>query len=158
MNRRQSNGRVLDVSRAESVLVAALVAIVVALMLVGVVSQTVLRHAIQVVPGVIVLGLALARHRCARFAAIAVFLFWLFIMALIWLYLLGIARVISGQFTRAEVALTLVIGLGSAVGLVAASRVRDSSHWPGRLATFSLAAALQIGAMCLSLQPVIATR
>ena len=145
-------------ARAESVLAAALLAVIVALMLVGVVSGTLIRHAIQVVPGVVVLGLGFARIRCARFAAIAVFLFWLFIMALIWLYLLGIANGISGHFTRTEVALTLVIGLGSAVGLVAASRVRDSSRWPGRLAAFAAAAALQVGAMWLSLQPVVATR
>src|SRR5262245_21759291 len=116
-------------------------------MLVGVVSQTPIRHAIQDVPGVVVLGLALGRVRCARFAAMAVFAFWLLIMMLIWLYLLGVARVISGQFTRGEVALTLVIGLGSAVGVVAASRIRDSSRWTLRLAAFAAAAALQVAAM-----------
>jgi hypothetical protein len=145
-------------ARAEWVLAAALIAVVVALMLVGVVSGTPVRHAIQIVPGLVVLGLALGRFRCARFAALAVFLFWLFIMALIWLYLLGIADVISGHFTRGEVALTLVIGLGSAMGLVAASRIRDSSRWPGRLAAFAATAALQVGAMWLSLQPAVANR
>jgi hypothetical protein len=100
--------------------------------------------------------LARARLRCARFAAIAVFLFWLLVMALIWMYLLGLARVVSGRFSRGEVALTVVIGLGSAVGLLAASRVRDSSPWPARLAAFATAAALQVGAMWLSLQPAVA--
>ena len=150
--------RVVTVVRAESVLATALIAVVAALMLVGVVSHTPIRHAVQVVPGIAVLGLALARLRWARFAAIAIFLFWLCVMALIWLDLLGLARVVSGHFTRSEVALTLVIGLGSAVGLVAASRVRSSSRWQARLAAFAAAAALQVGAMWLSLQPMVATR
>jgi hypothetical protein len=146
------------VVRAESVLATALIALVVALMSVGVLSHTPIRHAIQVVPGIVVLGLALRRHRCARSAAMAVFGFWLVIMALIWLYLLGVARVVSGHFTGGEVALTLVIGLASAVGLVAASLVRDSCAWPARLAAFAAAAALQVGAMWLSLQTVVAAR
>jgi hypothetical protein len=144
--------------RAESALAAALVVVIVSLLLVGVVSHTPLRHAVQVAPVIAVLGLAIARVGWARFAATAVLLFWLGIMALIWLYLAGIARIASGHFTGVEVALTVVIGFASAAGIVAVFRASDSSRWPARLAAFATAAALQVGAMWLSLQPMFATR
>lgn len=143
---------------AGSALAAALALVIVSLLLVGVVSHTPVRHAVQVAPVAIVLGLALARPGWARFAAVAVLVFWLLIMVLIWLYLAGIAHIISGHFTVVEVALTLVIGVASAGGLVAAFRAGDSSGWPVRLAAFTAAAALQVGAMWLSLQPMLATR
>ena len=132
--------------------------VIASLLLVGVVSHTPLRHVVQVAPAVVVAGLAFARHRCARVAAMVVFAFWLFCMTLIWLFLLGIARVVTGRFTGIEVVLTLVLGLASISGLVAAVRVRDGSTCPARLATFVVAAALQIGAMWLSLQPMLANR
>src|SRR5436190_10765630 len=131
---------------ADSALASALVVIIVSLLLVGVVSHTPLRHVVQVAPVAAVLGLAFARPGWARFAAVAVFLFWLFVMVLIWLYLAGIARVVSGHFTGIEVALTLAIGFASAGGLVAAFRARDASGWPVRLAAFTAAAALQVAA------------
>ena len=53
---------------------------------------------------------------------IPILAFWLFIMLLIWLYLLGIARVVTGHFTPAEVSLTVVIGLACVVGLGASAR------------------------------------
>ena len=143
--------------RADAALLAALAAVIVALLLVGVVSHTPVRHTIQVAPAAAVLAVALARVAWARFAAVAVFVFWLFIMSLIWLWLLGIARVITGTFTGAEVTLTVVIGLASAAGLVAAARARDASRWPARLAAFLVFAALQVGAMWLSLRPAFAS-
>jgi hypothetical protein len=144
------------VFRPDSMLIAALVVLAVSLLLVGVVSGTVVRHAVQVVPAVIVLGLG--RRGWPRFAAMAVFAFWLLIMVLIWLYLLGITAVISGHFSAVEIVLTVVIGLASVVGIAAALRVTDASRWPVRLVAFVGGAALQVGAMCLSFHPAIATR
>jgi hypothetical protein len=139
---------------------ACLVALVVGLLLVGVVSGTPLRHVLQAAPALALLA-ARSRSRArawTSFAALAVFVFWLAIMSLIWLYLLGLAQIVSGHFTRVEIALTLVIGGAAAAGLVAALRVREPSSWPARGAAFLLAAGLQVGAMWLSLQPSFATR
>lgn len=144
--------------RAGAALIAALVALIVSLLLVGVVSNTMLWHVIQVAPPTAVLGLALARTPWVRFAAAAVFLVWLLIMSLIWLYLLGIARVVTGHFTSTEVVLTVVIGVACAAGLVAGSRARDPSGWPVRFAAFLAAAAVQVAAVWLSVQPGFANR
>ncbi|HZN41207.1 MAG TPA: hypothetical protein VFD82_20545 [Planctomycetota bacterium] len=140
-------------NRAERTLAWALVAVIVSLLLVGVVSHTPLRHAVQVSPMVVVLGFRLARFGWSRFAAMAMLAFWLCIMVLIWLYLLGITKVVTGTFSVAEIALTVAIGLGSAVGIGAAFLARDSSRWPTRLAVFLVAAAIQVATTWLSVQP-----
>jgi hypothetical protein len=143
---------------AKSVQAAALVALIVSLLVVGVVSHTPIRHVIQVVPGAIVLGLGGARRGWSRFAALAVFVFWLVIMTLIWLYLLGVARVITGTFSRVEVVLTIAIGVAAAVGIVAALCAAEPSRWPTRLLAFLAGAVLQVGLTFLSVQPMFATR
>ncbi|HET6164936.1 MAG TPA: hypothetical protein VFG37_14800 [Planctomycetota bacterium] len=137
---------------------ACLVALVVGLLLVGVVSGTPLRHVLQAAPAVAVLAARTRVRTWTPFAALAVFVFWLAIMSLIWLYLLGLARIVTGHFTRVEIALTLVIGGAAAAGLVAALRAREPSSWPARGAAFVAAAALQVGATWLSVQPAFATR
>jgi hypothetical protein len=138
---------------------ASLVAVIGSLLVVGFVSHTPIRHVIQVVPGLVVLGLALARIRAARFAALAVFVFWLVIMALIWMYLLGIASIVTGHFTRTEIVLTVIIGVASAIGIVASFRGRDPlPTWPIRLVVFVAAAAFQVGAVLLSVQPMFEKR
>ncbi len=144
--------------RARSALSASLAVVVVSLLLVGVVSQTPIRHAIQVAPVVVLLTLNSAGRTWAPFGAMALFAFWLLIMALIWLYLLGMAHVITGHFSRAEVALTTIIGAASIAGFVAALRVRERPRWIVRLATFVVTGGAQVGAMWLSLQPMFAAR
>jgi hypothetical protein len=139
---------------------ACLFALVVGLLLVGVVGGTPLRHLLQAAPA---LALVAVRSRpraraWTSFAALAVFAFWLAIMSLIWLYLLGLARIVTGHFTRVEIALTLVIGGASAAGIVAALRARAPSSWPARGAAFLVSMALQVGVTWLSVQPAFATR
>ena len=83
------------------------------------------------------------------------FVFWLGIMVLIWLYLLGWARIVTGQFSATEIAMTIVVGAASLPGILFAAR-----GW--RFATgaplFVAGLALQVGAFWISLQPAIATR
>jgi hypothetical protein len=132
--------------------------VLVSLLLVGVVSGTIIRHAIQVLP-VLFAGVAImVDPSWGRFAPIPVLAFWLFIMLLIWLFLLGLANVITGQFSPAEVSLTVAIGLASAVGLAASARGTRHSRWPAAVATLLIFGALQIGAMWLSLQPAFSSR
>ena len=135
-----------------------LLGVVVSLLVVGVVSGTPLRHAIQVAPGVVLLLLLLTPLAWTPAAAMAIFAFWLVIMTLIWLFLLRIARIVSGTFTPVEVVLTIVIGAASALGLVAAARARPRPRWPVRVVAFLAAALLQFGAVLLSIQPSFATR
>jgi hypothetical protein len=142
----------------ERITAVVLFTVVVALLLVGLVSGTIWRHVVQVLP-VFVAGLvAMRRPGWSRFAAMPVFVFWLFIMLLIWLYLLGLANVITGKFTPPEVVLTAVVGIACVVGLGASVRRSAPSRWWTGLAAFVVFGALQVGAMWLSLQPALATR
>ncbi len=57
-----------------------------------------------------------------------VFLFWFVIMLLIWLFLLGIARIASGHYSPTEIVLTLVMAIACLAGFVPAVRMLP----PGR--------------------------
>jgi len=117
-----------------------------------------IRHAVQVLP-VLAAGLVVVlRLAWSRFAAMPVFAFWLFIMLLIWLFLLGLASVVTGRFSPAEVGLTVVIGMACVAGLGATARAPTRSHWRSGVTALLSFGALQVGAMWLSLQPALASR
>ncbi len=145
-------------TRHEKVLAAALLAVLVALILVGVVSGTIVRHSVQVLPVLVATLVVMLRPSWSAYAVVPVFAFWLFIMLLIWLYLLGLASVVTGHFTPAEIALTVVIGLACSLGLGASVRRASLSSWRAGAAVFLMFGTLQVGAMWLSLQPAFAGR
>lgn len=140
----------------DRVLLASLLAVAAGLLAVGVVSHTEIRHLIQSAPALLVAIVAARGDPRARFAAVPVFTVWLLIMLGIWLFLLGIARVVTGHFTAAEIALTLVIGGGCIAGLIRALRRGPRTGWIAAVATAVLSSALQIGCVWLSLQPAFA--
>jgi hypothetical protein len=127
-----------------------LTSVSVALVLVGLVSNTLVRHVIQIIPVVVVAALSFGRSRFSSAAAISVFTFWLFTMGGIWLFLLGIAPVFTGRYSPTEVVLTVVIGAASAAGLVAVFREGTVLRAPVRLATVFVFAILQPIALILS--------
>ena len=122
----------------------------VALLLVGVVSHTLRRHVIQVVPLALAFEVGARRPSFSVAAALPLFTFWLFVMGGIWLFLLGIAPVFTGHFSPAEIILTILIGLASVVGLVAACRQGTELSLAPRLGTTLLFAILQPAALMLS--------
>jgi hypothetical protein len=129
-----------------------------ALLLVGVVSGTLLRHVVQVVPPlVLIVVVVLWRPRSWPAAAMAIDLFWLVIMLFIWLYLAGVARIVKGHFSSSEIALTMVIGAAAAGGIVIAIQGQRVA-WPVRVLAFLIAGLVQFGAMWLSTRPGIGTR
>jgi hypothetical protein len=132
--------------------------IAVALILVGVVSQTVTRHLVQIAPLVLALALLLRRSVWGVVAAVPLFAFWLLVMGGIWLFLLGVARVFTGAFSPTEITLTLIIGAASVAGLAVAYRQGASIPVVARLGIVIVFAILQFGAMWLSVQPLVARR
>src|SRR5437763_902113 len=80
-------------STIAKVVATCLGAVILSLLLVGVVSSTLLRHAVQVIPLVIALIAVARRSDWAGYLALPVFLFWFLISFAIWLFLLGIARI-----------------------------------------------------------------
>ena len=117
-----------------------------------------LRHEIQTLPlwGPIVLGFQ--RRAIAKWMALPLLIFWLGIMSLIWLFLLGIANVVTGRFFPTEIAMTLVVGVACVVGLVSAARWKASTTALTAVVVFLVFAVLQVAAFRVSLIPYIARR
>jgi hypothetical protein len=133
----------------------ALTGVIASMLLVGVVSGTLIRHIIQIAPAIAVLGLLIFRG--PGWTPVAIFGFWLFLMTLIWLFLLGIARVVSGTFSPAEITLTITVGISCLWGLISSgSAFRE--RWLAGSAAFLLTLGFQVGAMWLSFQPAFAHR
>lgn len=129
-------------------------AVLVSLYVVGAVSHGSLRHEVQTLPLWVPIVAGFNRRDFARWSALPCFLFWLPVMILIWLFLLGWSRIISGHFSAVEIAMTLIIGAASAVGAVQCLWQARWS-WSGG-ALIVLFAILQILAFRISLLPQIA--
>lgn len=135
-----------------------LLGVIVSLLLVGIVSGTPLRHVVQVLPACLMASAAWRGLAWSRAGALPIFLIWLFLMILIWLYLLGIAKVISGTFSATEIALTIAIIIAVVVGIITVFRGRQTTAWPARLLAFVTMAVMQVAALWLSFQPAVARR
>jgi hypothetical protein len=135
-----------------------LAVVAVALFVVGIVSDTLLRHVIQIAPLLAALGLLLRGSSWGVSAAAPLLAFWLLIMGAIWLFLFGVARIVTGTFTPAEITLTMIIGVAAMLGLGTAYRRGTTLSIGARLGTITAFALLQFAAMWLSMQPFAATR
>ena len=138
------------------VLLACGLAVIAALLVVGVASREIVRHLLQTAPVWIAVVLAWRGSRLVRWAAVPVFAFWLFIMTLIWLFLLGIARIANGHYSPTEIAMTLVVGFACLVGLGVSLQSSARTSWPAALGVLAVTATLQVAAMAVSLRPPIA--
>jgi hypothetical protein len=138
-------------------LVASCLAIIAALLLVGVVSHGVLRHVVQTAPLWIAVLLGVRRSTLTRWAAFPLLLFWLVLMSVIWMHLLGVAGWLTGTFSPVEIALTVVVAAAALLGIRQASLVPASAaRSPGALGTMVVVAALQLLAFRWSFFPGIA--
>jgi hypothetical protein len=119
------------------------------LSVVGAVSRTMLQHCIQVVPIAVVLVVLARRPRWGAYGALPIFAIWIFIVVLIWLYLLGVARVVTGVFSPTEIVCTTLMAAFSAVGLVSSISL-GRPFQPVQLLTLVLFVALQVAALWVS--------
>ena len=134
-----------------------LVGVALALVLIGVVSGTPVRYLTQVAP------IALAMRLLARspgslgaYAAVALFSFWILAMVLIWLFLLDLSDLASGQYAPIEVVLTMFVAFFCSVGILRGVRVGRLLGRTHRIATVAAFWVVQIGAMAVSLsEPVV---
>jgi hypothetical protein len=139
-------------ARAARPLAMSLAVVLASLAVVGVVSHTVMRHAIQVLPLVVALALMM-RPALGVAAAAPLFAFWLLLMIAVWLLLLGIAHIVNGTFTTMEIVLTMVIGAGSLAGLTSAWRCGSRAPFAVQAALVVAFAAFQYAAMIVSTFP-----
>jgi hypothetical protein len=146
--------------RSDRAIVASGLAIVAALLVVGVVSHGILRHLIQTLPVWISIVLALRGSPLARWTGLPVYAFWFLIVALIWLYLLGVARIANGHYSPTEVVMTVIVGAACVVGAVAAVGAGRSGRraGAGRAAlAATLVVGLQVGVFAVSIRPPISS-
>ena len=143
-----------------TVVAHASLAVLIALYVVGAVSVPPgsLRHEVQTLPLWIPIVAGYRGRPIAKWAALPCLVFWLAIMIAIWLYLLGIARIVTGRFFPTEVAMTLVVGLAAAIGLGACARWRTTTRLAAVATTLLAMTALQILAFRISLIPYIGQR
>jgi hypothetical protein len=146
-------------TRAKTVGACAL-AVLVALYVVGAVSVPPgsLRHEIQTLPLWFPIVAGFRNKNAAKWAALPCFIFWLTLMIVIWLFLLGWARLISGHFFPSEIAMTLIVGIASLLGIAVCARWRSTVRPRVAAGIFVLFAVLQFLALRLSLIPYIARR
>ena len=138
--------------------VGCLIGLALALLLVGLVSGTVLRHIVQIVPILVVLAVVRRRPDWGASAAIPIFLVWTFIVVLIWLFLLGLSRIANGHYTRIEIMSTFVMMACSIVGVVKCVQLGRALPAVGRTLAFFLFAGMQIAALWVSFLRPIANR
>ncbi len=135
-----------------------LIALALALLLVGVVSGTVLRHIVQIVPIAVAWGVLARRSWWGAYAALPIFVFWTCIPVLIWLFLLGLSRFANGHYTPIEVGATVVMAAASGIGVVKCVQLGRPLRATGRLSMFLLFAVMQFAAMWVSFLGPIANR
>ena len=131
--------------------------ILVALYVVGAVSNGSLRHEVQTLPLWVPIVLGFRQQPAAKWAAVPCFIIWLTLMTFIWLFLLGWARIVSGHFSATEIVLTLIIGAASMAGLGISFRWPTNFTWARGLSITALLAVLQLVALRISFIPYIAS-
>jgi hypothetical protein len=94
------------------------IGIIVSLLCVSFISGTLTRHIIQIIPLIMLVIASRRKKSWQSFAAFSIFSFWFVIMFSIWLYLLGIAKIVQGHFTGGEIILSIMIGICSIAGLI----------------------------------------
>ena len=123
---------------------------------VGLASGLVLRHLVQTLPLWVGVALGFRRARAVGWVGLPLFLFWLLLMTLIWLYLLGVSSILSGHFSELEIAMTIVVGTASLVGIAMCVRFKSSFSAVSAVTVFVVVAASQWVCFRASLTPAIA--
>jgi hypothetical protein len=125
---------------------------------VGLPGHMLIRHLVQTLPlwaGVIY---GFRRSRATGWLALPLFVFWLALMTLIWLYLLGLSKLMSGHFSPLEIAMTITVGAASIAGIISFAPFRKSLPAPTAAAFIVALLAIQFVCLRISFLPSIAHR
>jgi hypothetical protein len=125
---------------------------------VGFATGLVLCYVVQTLPLWIGIGFGIRRARLAGWIGLPRFLFWLTLMVFIWLYVLGVASIISGHFSPFEIAMTIIVGAASMTGIVIFIRIKSSLSPAMAVTTFGVVAVVQWACFRISFLPAIAHR
>lgn len=128
-----------------------------ALIVVGIDSGGIVRHILQTLPVWVAVVLGLRRSPLAKWAAIPVFLFWLVLMTLIWLYVLGLSTIANGTYDAVELSMTIVVAIAAIAGIAVAIFAPGGARRGTATMLFLAISAVQIGLMAVSLRPPISS-
>jgi hypothetical protein len=117
-----------------------------------------LRHIVQTLPLWFPILLGFRGSEVAKWCALPCLVFWLCIMALIWTFLLGWTRILTGHYSPVEIIMTVIVGVAGVAGFVIACRWRTVMRPLRAAAIGALFLALQVAALRVSLLPSIAHR
>jgi hypothetical protein len=145
-------------SSAKPVVLRCLVGLALALLLVGIVSGTLLRHVVQILPIVAATAVLVRRPAWGAYAAMPLFFFWTLIVVLIWLFLVGLSRIANGHYTPIEVVSTVFMAGFSVVGIMKSVPLGRPLRAVERVLVFAVFAAMQFGVMWVSFLKPIANR
>ena len=145
-------------SPTQRVVSVCLAGLAVALLVVGFVSGTFLRHAVQILPIIVAAGVLMRRPDWGAYAAAPIFLFWIFIVLLIWRFLLGLSQIASGHYTAIEIVSTVFMAGFSVAGIAKSIQLGETLRPTGRALAVSLFGVLQVAAMWVSFLKPIANR
>jgi hypothetical protein len=144
--------------RDTRLMVGCCLAIIAALLVVGVVSHIIIRHAVQTSVLWIAIVLGIRNSKLTKWAALPCFVFWLVLMAAIWSFLLGWTAFLSGTFSPTEIAMTIIVGLASLGGMIRAVSMKSGVGAVRVAATVLVVLILQVAVFRLSMLPQIARR
>ena len=149
----------LLVAPKESKLIACCcLAILLAIYVVGAMNHGMLRPIVQTLPLWVPIVLGFRGSEFAKWSAVPCLIIWLATMMLIWLFGVAWVYVALGQFSPADLAMTLIVGAASVGGFFAALRWRTAVR-PFSAGAVALSfGALQFLTLWVSLSPSIARR
>jgi len=84
--------------------------------------------------------------------------FWIFIVALIWLFLLGLSRIANGHYTLIEIVSTFLMAGFCVIGVTRTIPLGRDLSTLARAGMFVVFAAMQFAAMWVSFLKPIANR
>ena len=122
----------------------------ISLLIVGLVSGTFAHHIIQIIPMLIVAVTMRRTNDYGLALGLSLLVFWLFIMIFIWMFLLGIARIVTGHYSLAEIILTIIMALISSFGIIKILRSNFRANRFLLLIIFIAGLVIQYGFVILS--------
>ena len=120
----------------------------ISLLLIGIISGTPVRYAVQLLPIPLALRLtSRAPGYLGAYGAVAITSFWAVVTVLIWLFVLGVSDVPAGDYPPAVIALTMPFAFFSFVGILRGVRAGRHLARSRKVVTLLLFGTLQALAM-----------
>ena len=137
--------------RDAAFLMVGLFGIALSLFIVGVISDTIARHLLQIVPLLLATARVVGGSYAAGYVAAGTCLFWIIVMLLTWIDLLGVSDAASGTYTTAEIVLTFVIAIFAVMVIFRTVTLKSAMPGVGRAIMITIGFGFQAVVIAASL-------